>query len=186
MRREAADLLLGSMVASDAVRVVTADLGFGVLDQVRAAFPERFYNVGAAEFTMAGVAVGMANEGVIPVCYSMSSFLLYRPFELLRNYVNHERIPVKLIGSGRDYDYSHDGISHWAHDDEQVLAALPDKSAQLAYAQTLLNCSAAKSATSPSPVSIASGSDLALRWLQQPLLAVRIQAVLTPSPLRWV
>ena len=30
MRREAADLLLGSMVASDAVRVVTADLGFGV------------------------------------------------------------------------------------------------------------------------------------------------------------
>ena len=99
MRREAADLLLSSMVDSEHVRVVTADLGFGVLDQVRAAFPERFYNVGAAEFTMAGVAVGMANEGVIPVCYSMSSFLLYRPFELLRNYVNHERIPVKLIGS---------------------------------------------------------------------------------------
>ena len=126
MRREAADLLLSSMVDSEHVRVVTADLGFGVLDQVRAAFPERFYNVGAAEFTMAGLAVGMANEGVIPVCYSMSSFLLYRPFELLRNYVNHERIPVKLIGSGRDYDYNHDGVSHWAHDDEQVLAALPN------------------------------------------------------------
>uniref|UniRef100_A0A486XRC1 Ankyrin n=1 Tax=Rheinheimera sp. BAL341 TaxID=1708203 RepID=A0A486XRC1_9GAMM len=69
--------------------------------------------------------------------------------------------------------------------DAQVLAALPDKSAQLAYAQTLLNCSAAKPSASPSPVSITSGSDLALRWLQQPLLAVRIQAVLTPSPLRY-
>jgi transketolase len=56
----------------------------------------------------------------------MSSFLLYRPFEFLRNYVNAENVPVKLIGSGRDKDYSHDGLSHWAHDDEQVLAALPN------------------------------------------------------------
>ena len=119
-------LLLNSMIEDPNIRVVTADLGFGILDQIRNAFPDRFYNVGAAEQLMIGVAVGMANEGVIPVCYSMSSFLLYRPFELLRNYVNHERIPVKLIGSGRDYDYSDDGISHWAHDDEQVLAALPN------------------------------------------------------------
>ena len=56
----------------------------------------------------------------------MSSFVLYRPFEMLRNYLNHESTPVKLVGSGRDKDYSHDGISHWAHDDEQVLAALPN------------------------------------------------------------
>jgi transketolase C-terminal domain/subunit len=48
------------------------------------------------------------------------------PFELLRNYVSPENIAVKLIGSGRDYDYSHDGISHWAHDDELVLKALPN------------------------------------------------------------
>ena len=44
---------------------------------------------------------------------------------MLRNYVNYENIPIKLIGSGRDKDYSHDGISHWAHDDMQVLQALP-------------------------------------------------------------
>jgi transketolase len=56
----------------------------------------------------------------------MSSFLLYRPFEFLRNYVNAENVPVKLIGSGRDKDYSHDGLSHWAHDDEQLLAVLPN------------------------------------------------------------
>ena len=56
----------------------------------------------------------------------MSSFLLYRPFEFLRNYVNYERIPVKLLGSGRDKDYSHDGITHWAHDDQEVLSSLPN------------------------------------------------------------
>jgi transketolase len=126
MRKECAALLLNSMVEDESIRVITADLGFGILDQIRNAFPERFYNVGAAEQLMIGAAIGMANEGFKPVCYSMSSFLLYRPFEFLRNYVNHEEIPVKLIGSGRDQDYSHDGISHWAHDDEQVLAALPN------------------------------------------------------------
>lgn len=126
MRKECANLILGSMIDNEKVNVVTADLGFGILDMIKQTFPERFYNVGAAEQLMIGAAIGMAEEGLIPVCYSMSSFLLYRPFEFLRNYVNAENIPVKLVGSGRDKDYSHDGLSHWAHDDEQVLSALPN------------------------------------------------------------
>ena len=87
MRKECASLLLESMVGNDDVRVITADLGFGILDQIRNAFPERFYNVGAAEQLMIGAAIGMAQEGVIPVCYSMSSFLLYRPFEFQHNQI---------------------------------------------------------------------------------------------------
>jgi transketolase len=126
MRKECVGLLANSMAQDSSIRVITADLGFGVLDQIRREYPDRFYNVGAAEHLMIGVAVGMANEGLKPVCYSMSSFLLYRPFEMLRNYVNYENVPVKLIGSGRDKDYSHDGVSHWAHDDETVLQALPN------------------------------------------------------------
>jgi hypothetical protein len=27
-----------------------------------------------------------------------------------------------MIGSGRDRDYSHDGISHWCEDDKEVLS----------------------------------------------------------------
>jgi transketolase len=126
MRKECAQLLLDEMSANDRIRVVTADLGFGILDHIRNAYPDRFYNVGAAEQLMIGVAVGMSENGLIPVCYSMSSFLLYRPFEFLRNYVDYEGVNVKLLGSGRDKDYSHDGISHWAHDDETVLRALPN------------------------------------------------------------
>ena len=75
---------------------------------------------------MLGVAIGMSQEGLVPVCYSMSSFVLYRPFEFIRNYLNHEGANVKLVGSGRDQDYEHDGISHWAHDDELILRALPN------------------------------------------------------------
>jgi transketolase len=126
MRKECMTLLLAEMVNEQDIEVLTADLGFGLLDQIQNAFPERFHNVGAAEQLMIGAGIGLAEAGKIPVCYSMSSFLLYRPFEFLRNYVNAEIVPVKLIGSGRDMDYSHDGLSHWAHDDEKVLAALPN------------------------------------------------------------
>ena len=106
------------------VRMITADLGYGILDRVREAHPNTTYNVGAAEQLMLGVAIGMAQEGLTPVCYSMSSFVLYRPFEFIRNYMNYEMANVKLVGSGRDQDYEHDGISHWAHDDEAVMAAM--------------------------------------------------------------
>lgn len=126
MRKECMGLLLREMSKNDKINLITADLGFGLLDNIKDKFPERYFNVGAAEQLMIGVGIGMAEEDKIPVCYSMSSFLLYRPFEFLRNYVSAENIPVKLIGSGRDKDYSHDGLSHWAHDDEVVLKALPN------------------------------------------------------------
>jgi transketolase len=124
MRKECITLLEKEMQTNKNIFLLTADLGFGVLDPIKDNFPDRFFNVGAAEQLLIGAGVGLAESGKIPVCYSMSSFILYRPFEFLRNYVNAEKIPVKLIGSGRDKDYSHDGLSHWAHDDELVLQAL--------------------------------------------------------------
>jgi transketolase len=66
---------------------------------------------------MVGMAVGLSLSGYVPICYSITPFLLYRPFELIRNYVNHESINVKLVGTGRDRDYSHDGFTHWGEDD---------------------------------------------------------------------
>ena len=126
MRNNFARLLNDEMSRNSQVRMITADLGYGILDAVRSTHPTATYNVGAAEQLMLGVAIGMAQEGLIPVCYSMSSFVLYRPFEFIRNYLNHEGTNVKLVGSGRDQDYDHDGISHWAHDDEAVLASVPN------------------------------------------------------------
>lgn len=96
--------------------LIVGDLGYGMFDDHFKDFPERCLNTGAAEQAMMGTAVGLALEGKIPVVYSITTFLLYRPFETIRTYINHEKIPVKLIGSGRDKDYEHDGISHWSED----------------------------------------------------------------------
>lgn len=101
--------------------VITADLGYGMMDKIRDEFADRFINCGASEQLMIGMACGLALEGKIPVCYSITPFLLYRPFETIRNYVDHERIPVLLVGGGRDSDYSHDGFSHYAGDDKLIM-----------------------------------------------------------------
>ncbi len=121
MRRLFADLIYQQMLKNKNIWVISGDLGYKMWDLVREKFPDRFINVGAAEQAMMGIAVGLALKGKIPVVYSITTFLLYRPFETIRNYINYEKIPVKLIGAGRNKDYSHDGISHWAQEDKQIM-----------------------------------------------------------------
>jgi len=121
MRRHFVKLIKEKMNEDEKIHLITADLGYGMFNDFDDLYKDRFHNVGAAEQLMVGCAIGLAQEGKIPLCYSITPFLLYRPFELIRNYLQHERCNVKLIGAGRDNDYSHDGISHWAHDDEDII-----------------------------------------------------------------
>src|SRR5258708_5893291 len=97
MRPLFAACLYNHMKKNKDIYVVVNDLGFGMWDNIREDFPDRFINVGAAEQTQIGVGTGLALSGKIPIVYSISTFLLYRPFETIRNYLHHEKIPVKLI-----------------------------------------------------------------------------------------
>jgi len=121
MRAEFASLVHQHMKHNKRIWVLTNDLGYKMWDSVRKDYPKRFINVGAAEQTMLSMGVGLALEGQIPLCYSITTFLLYRSFEVIRNYINYESIPVKLIGSGREKDYIHDGISHWPLEEKQIM-----------------------------------------------------------------
>jgi transketolase len=126
MRNKFGELLEHSMINDSKVWLLTGDLGFGVLDRARNSIPERSYNVGAAEQLMLGAAVGLAQNNYIPICYSISPFVIFRPFEWIRNYLDHENTAVKLVGAGRDRDYGHLGFSHWAEDDERALGIFPN------------------------------------------------------------
>jgi len=96
------------------IRVITADLGWGMFDAIKKDYPDRFISVGAAEQAMLGISVGMALKGLIPFCYSITPFLLYRPLEWIKNYLHHENIAVKLVGAGVGKDYGDDGFTHWS------------------------------------------------------------------------
>lgn len=126
MRRSFADSLLSHAIVNPNIFLLTGDLGYKVFDEFQHVIPTQFINCGASEQAMMDMAVGLAYGGKIPVVYSITPFLIYRPFETLRTYINHEKLNVKLIGSGRDADYAHDGYSHDACDVESVLKSLPN------------------------------------------------------------
>lgn len=126
MRRTFRDLVTVEMRENKNIFLLVGDVGYGLFDDLRKEFPNRVINPGASEQLMIGMAVGMAMEGIIPVVYSITPFVLYRPFEFIRNYVNYENIPVKLVGSGRNDDYGVCGFSHYACEDQQVLSLFPN------------------------------------------------------------
>lgn len=126
MRNLFGELVAESLQKDNNIWLLTGDLGFGVLNKSREICPERVYNVGAAEQLMLGAAVGLSHNNKIPICYSITPFVIFRPYEYIRNYLNHELAPVKLVGSGRNKDYGHLGFSHWATDDEKALGVFPN------------------------------------------------------------
>lgn len=99
------------MVNNKNIFLLMGDLGYKLFDSHREDFPDRALNLGASEGSMVGIAVGLAQEGKIAVCYTISSFYL-RAAETIALYLHGEQTPVKLVGSGRDDDYKHDGPSH--------------------------------------------------------------------------
>ena len=126
MRRDFKHILFEKMSKNKDIILLTGDLGFGFLDRIRDELPDQFINVGSAEFLMVGIGNGLALSGKIPICHSITPFILWRAAEQHRLYLNHESIPVKLLGSGRGQDYKEDNYSHDATDDKQFLSILPN------------------------------------------------------------
>jgi len=125
MRALFAKTLLRYAKKDKQISLLTGDLGFGMWDEFRDTLPDQFINCGASEQAMLDIAVGLALVGKKPFVYTITPFF-YRAFETLRTYINHENINVKLIGSGRDKSYIHDGFSHDATDFKGFLDLLPN------------------------------------------------------------
>jgi len=121
MRREFAQLLYTEMINNPDIYLITGDLGYGLWDKIKNDYPDRFYNVGSSEMAMMGAAIGLAMDGKIPYVYSITPFAIYRPFEMIRNYLDHENILVNIVGGGRGKDYGYLGFSHWSHDDKRIM-----------------------------------------------------------------
>ena len=116
MKKEFFDCLLKEMKKNKDIYMIFIDLGWPRVDEFLHAFPDRAITVGAAEQTALDIAVGLAYESKVPFVYTITPFL-FRGFETIRTYINHEKLNVKMIGAGRDEDYSWDhGFSHDAKD----------------------------------------------------------------------
>ena len=105
--------------------LLTADLGFSVLEPFAQEFPQRFFNVGVAEQNMLGLATGLALGGRIPFVYSMASFVTMRAYEFIRNGPLLHRLPVRIIGVGGGFSYALNGFTHFGLEDIALLRVQP-------------------------------------------------------------
>ncbi|HLJ40383.1 MAG TPA: transketolase C-terminal domain-containing protein [Candidatus Acidoferrales bacterium] len=107
------------------VCLVTADLGFGVVEPFAAKFPSQFVNAGVAEQNMTGIAAGMALCGKVVFTYSIANFPTLRCLEQIRNDICYHHADVKIVSVGGGLAYGALGASHHATEDIAVMRALP-------------------------------------------------------------
>lgn len=107
------------------VWLLTADLGFSVLEPFRDRFPDRYVNVGVAEQNMIGIAAGLARCGKTVFVYSIANFPTFRCLEQIRVDVCYHEGNVKVVSVGGGFTYGSQGYTHHGIEDLAILRALP-------------------------------------------------------------
>jgi transketolase len=111
------------------VYIVVADISpAGSMNQFREEFPQHFLNVGVAEQSMIGLCAGLALRGCRPFAYTIATFTIYRPFEMVRDDLCYQNLPVTVVGIGGGVTYSNLGGTHHAQEDVALMSALPNMS----------------------------------------------------------
>lgn len=109
------------------IYIVVADISpAGAMVDFQNKNPNRFINVGVAEQTMIGVSAGLAMKKKIPFAYTISTFALYRPFEMIRTDLCYQNLPVTVVGMGAGTIYSTLGTTHLTQEDVAVARAIPN------------------------------------------------------------
>jgi len=125
MRTALIESLVELADVDDRIFLLTADLGFTVVERFAERHPRRFINVGVAEQNMIGIATGLAQAGFVPFCYSIATFASMRGYEQVRNGPVLHRLPVRVIGIGGGFAYGHAGPTHFALEDLVIMRAQP-------------------------------------------------------------
>lgn len=111
-RRAFIDTLIELAENDPTVILIVPDVGFLYIEEFQKRFPDRFYNFGVTEQSVILIASAMALAGFKPYVYSMINFVLFRPYEMVRNGIVHHHANVKLLGVKGSSSYKFLGFSH--------------------------------------------------------------------------
>ena len=127
MRNKFAEVLYKFSKKNKKIRVVAADISpAGKMAELSKKYPDRFINVGVAESSMISICAGLAMRGLKPFAYTIASFSIFRPFEMVRIDVGYQNLPVVIVGMGAGTVYSTLGGTHMTQEDISVMRCLPN------------------------------------------------------------
>ena len=109
MRRKFGKLIDKLAKKDKKIYLLVGDIGYGIFDDFRKNHPNRFLNLGICEQSLIGVAAGMSLEGLKPWVYTITPFLIERPFEQVKLDIDQQKANVKLVGFA---DYPSLGPTH--------------------------------------------------------------------------
>ena len=109
MRRRFGKILSELARKDKKIILIVGDIGYGIFDQFRSEHPNRFFNLGICEQSIIGVAAGAALQGLKPWVYTITPFLIERPFEQIKLDIDQQKANVNLVGFA---DYPSLGPTH--------------------------------------------------------------------------
>ena len=109
MRRKFGKIINELAKKDDRIVLLVGDIGYGIFDEFRKNHPNKFYNMGICEQSLIGVAAGMSLEGLKPWVYTITPFLIERPFDQIKLDIDQQKANVKLVGFA---DYPTLGPTH--------------------------------------------------------------------------
>lgn len=108
------------------IMVLSSDMSTPAgLDKFKASYPARFMNIGIAEQNMIGIAAGLANEGLRPICVAQACFISMRSFEQIRQYCGYMKLPLVIVGIGSGLSLQYMGNTHYAIEDIALMQSIP-------------------------------------------------------------
>ena len=109
MRRTFGKIITELANKDDKIYVLVGDIGYRVFDEFREKHSDRFINMGICEQSIISISAGMALEGLKPWVYTITPFLIERPFEQVKLDIDQQNVNVKLVGFA---DYPTLGPTH--------------------------------------------------------------------------
>ena len=126
MRNEFARLIHDRMKVDSRIFLLYGDIGNKLFDPIKNDFPKRVLNAGVAEANMVTVAAGLAHGGLLPICYTINSFLYLKALEQIKLDLAYPSRQVILVGTGGGLSYGELGTSHHSLEDYSVLSSIPN------------------------------------------------------------
>ena len=112
--------------AHDNVVALDADLAVSTMSiKFGRKFPERFFNVGAAEANMMSMACGLATTGKVPYASTFAIFATGRAYDQVRVGIAHNELRVRVCASHGGLSLGEDGATHQMIEDIALMRAMP-------------------------------------------------------------
>jgi transketolase len=89
------------------------------------AYPDRFFNVGAAEANMMSISCGLAATGKVPYASTFAIFATSRSYDQVRLGIAHNELKVRIGASHGGVSLGEDGASHQMIEDIALMRAMP-------------------------------------------------------------